>query len=223
MPRRIAAGVHTVAFNSFRSEWILQRRHRPSVPCPMRTPLPHGRMTREGRGRLCNIYLRPWVLHHPWATTAVPHITHLDRVPVPVESLPATRYKIMRKSADPNRVEVVGHRKAWKHYIRGNVVSETSVTLITNFLNACSAMAKHKEEDDERDDGEDEATGPKPLQFSTTTLSVQQVHGIVQEMASLNPGKKVEGLKTSKTLTKSLQIGRTMWSDLPQELSLIHI
>jgi hypothetical protein len=114
-------------------------------------------------------------------------------------------------------VEVVGHRAAWKHYIRGNVVSETSVTLITNFLNACSAMAKHKEADDEQDDGEAEATVPKPLQFSTTTLSVQQVRGIVSEMASAHPGqKKEEGLQTSKTLSTSLKIGTSMWSDLPE-------
>ena len=37
----------------FRSEGILQRRHRPAVPCPMRTPLPHGGMTKAQRGVQC--------------------------------------------------------------------------------------------------------------------------------------------------------------------------
>ena len=49
-----------------------------------------------------------------------------------------TAYDIERKQAEPNRVIPVGHRVAWKHYVRGNVVSEFSVTLITNIVSACS-------------------------------------------------------------------------------------
>ena len=58
-----------------------------------------------------------------------------------------TAYDIERKQADPNHVMHVGHRAAWKHYVRGNAVSEFSVTLIANILSARSAMAHHKDDD----------------------------------------------------------------------------
>ena len=135
------ARLHSSAFKRFRSEWVLQRRHRPAVPCPMRTPLPHGGMTKQQRARLCNVYMRPWVLHYAWATLEVPHITHLDRIPVVLEEMPPRRAKLRRKTPDPSKVQHVGHRAAWKHYIRGNVISESSVTLIANLLSVCSAMA----------------------------------------------------------------------------------
>ena len=63
-----------------------------------------------------------------------------------------TAYDIERKQGDPNPVMHVGHRAAWEHYVRGNVVSESSVTLITNILSACSAMAHPKDDDEERNE-----------------------------------------------------------------------
>ena len=66
-----------------------------------------------------------------------------------------------RKQADPARVVHVGHRASWKHYIRGNVLSESSVTLIANILSAFSAMQHHKDDDEERnEDGEQQEKTP---------------------------------------------------------------
>ena len=67
-----------------------------------------------------------------------------------------------RKQADPNRVLHVGHRAAWKWYIRGNVVSESSVTFIANILSACSAMQHHEEDDDERNEDEEQQDQAPP-------------------------------------------------------------
>ena len=68
--------------------------------------------------------LQNTVLHHAWATVEVLHIIHLDRIPVVCDVVPARRLKIARKTGDPSRALHVGDRAAWKHYLRGNVLSE---------------------------------------------------------------------------------------------------
>ena len=77
----------------------------------------------------------------------------------------------------------VGHRAAWKHYIRGNVVSESSVTLITNLLSACSAMSHHKDDDEERDEQEEQQEKTPPWLAGSARMSVRQLHALVQEMS----------------------------------------
>ena len=120
----------------------------------------------------------------------VSHITHLDRVPVLCDVMQSRRLKIARKSADPSRVQHVGHSAAWKHYIRGNVVSESSVTLITNFLSACSAMAKHKDDDEERDDQDQQAENTVPWLAGSAKMSVLQLRALVRDMTYESDDKK---------------------------------
>ena len=112
--REMEAGPHTRAFQIIRSTWVLQCRDRPSVPCPMSAPIPNGGQTTLKRSQIYSVYMRPWTPHMPWATIEVPHITHLDRIPVDPDAIPVIRRKIARKQADPNRVMHVGHRVAWK-------------------------------------------------------------------------------------------------------------
>ena len=111
----IEAGTHSRAFQIFRSTWVLQRRYRPSVACPMSTPLPNVGQTQQKRSQFFNVYMRPWTFHMPWATLEVPHITHLDRISVEPDAILSTRRKVARKQTDPSRVLHVGHRGAWKH------------------------------------------------------------------------------------------------------------
>ena len=122
-----------------------------------------------------------------------------------------------RKQVGPSRVQHVGHRAAWKYYIRGNVIYESSVTLITNLLSACSAMANHKDDEEERDDQDQQQENIAPWLTGSATLSVQQLHGLVQEMTHEQDGKKGSDTKTSKTLLASLKRGASMWTDTPME------
>jgi len=65
---------------SFRHRWILRRRKRPMVPAPSHTPMPDKETTKEGKGRLFSLYMRPWVLDRRFASRHVPHIADLDVV-----------------------------------------------------------------------------------------------------------------------------------------------
>ena len=88
-----------------------------------------------------------------------------------------------RKQADPSRVLHVGHRAAWKYYIRGNAVSESSVALITNLWSACSAMANHKDDDEERDDQDQQQEKTAPWLAGSAMMSVPQSHSVVRNMS----------------------------------------
>ena len=65
----------------FRHEWVLTRNHKPRVPCPESTPLPHKTNTTEERAEYCGVYLRPWVLLRRDASQHVPFLADLDIVP----------------------------------------------------------------------------------------------------------------------------------------------
>ena len=61
-----------------REYWYMQRRHRPMVPAPSRSPMPDKQDCKSKKARLFSLYLRPWVLDRRWATQEVPSITGFD-------------------------------------------------------------------------------------------------------------------------------------------------
>lgn len=204
----IDVGPHTRCLQAFRSTWVLQRRYRPSAPCPMSTPIPNGGMSQLKRSQIYNVYMRPWTFHMPWATVEFPHITHLDRILVEPDAILITTRTMARKQADPIRVMHAGHRAAWKHYVRGNVVFESSVTLITNLFSVCSAMAHHKDEDEERKEGDEQQDKSPPWFAGEARLSVAQLQTIIRKTSWGTGDKKATA--TSKTLLVSLKTGASM-------------
>ena len=108
----------------FRHQWILKR-SRPHVPRPEATPLPTRGMPPEYRAMLQNVYLRPWTLDQSEATDRVPYICDLDVCATGVRC----------------------HRKAWRKYVRGNIVSDFAARIIKIFLLAVMAEGKDDAQD----------------------------------------------------------------------------
>ena len=82
----------------FRYEWTLRRNHKPRVPCPESTPLPHKKNTTAERAKYCSLYLRPWVLLRSAASEHVPCLADLDVVPRAPQEKPATRLRLTKKA-----------------------------------------------------------------------------------------------------------------------------
>ena len=138
----------------FRSLWILRRRDRPVVPV-LRGPMPHrGVKSREQRARLLSLYLRPWVMQHAQATIYVPHIRNLDEVRLLASSEPAYPQPIkrcrVRARTPPSDLPWAtrSYDRAWRSYIRGNVVSECSARLIQTFLTIMAGTGKLEHDGD---------------------------------------------------------------------------
>ena len=157
----------------------------------------------------------------PWATLEFPNITHSDRTPVEPDAISATRRKLARKQADPSRDLHVGHRVAWKHYIRGNVVSESSVALITNLLSTCSAMAHHNDDDEERHEEEKQQEKTPPWIAGSAKMTVPQLQTIIRTMSWVMGDKNAKAI--AKILLASFQTGASMWSDTPRERLILRL
>jgi len=198
------AGPHAERMECFRAEWILRRASRPCVVAPTSTPLPSNSQSKEQRARICSVYWRPWVFHEAWASREVPRITELNRICRDVahpEHVPGKRARC--KSTTATRSELVGFRAAWKHYVRGNIVSESAAQLIRNFLTACIAYTGQEEDEDE------EKTKDKNFIFSQLPLSVNNVHTIIDGMRQ-REREAISGfgntVTTISTIDASIQI-----------------
>ena len=147
----------------FRSQWILLCCQRPVVPV-LRGPLPHRGVTdKVKRAKLMCVYLRPWVMLRSRATSHVPHLADLDRVYWRVSDeggypglLRRTRLAISARSGDPRATPAWATRsyyRAWRHYIRGNIVSDYGAQIIKNFLLVMAGAGKVEHEEDELNGG----------------------------------------------------------------------
>ena len=94
-----------LSYDNFRRTWCLQRRLRPMVPCAENTPLPSRKVSKETRAKIVSVYLRPWTLAKPMATTAVPFLVDFAVPVAPDDQLP---------EALCERTVV---RPAWKKYL----------------------------------------------------------------------------------------------------------
>ena len=100
--------------------------------------MPDRARNQEERAKLYSIYLRPWVLEHDDASSAVPHITELDLVPASHlcvrtgwstnDDRPLVFRRVRTKSVGCIDRSFVS---AWRNYIRGRIVSSHAKRIIT--------------------------------------------------------------------------------------------
>ena len=64
-------------------------------------------------------------------------------------------------------------------------------------------MAKHNDEDEEREDQDQQAENTVPWLAGSATLSVQQLRALVREMTYESDGNEASDNTTSKTLLRS--------------------
>ena len=124
---------------------------RPHVPQPGGTPLPATHLSEEERGRICSVYLRPWVLSTEYASAHVPLLADIDVLVSDVLGALQTQLDLRKKTLSRKRIrskqEYCGYNswkpfepypnvdsngqpfdrsyaKAWTYYRRGHVVSK---------------------------------------------------------------------------------------------------
>ena len=146
---------------SFSSVCALRRRRTPVVPRPTFCKLPRADTGVEERGRLFNVYLRPWVLVREWATSHVPHISDLSLLVSDVVSAAEQRQRRVRGKTTPSVVEHTrSHEKAWLDYRSAHVVSQHARDVIRGFEAATQAKMFEEEDDMEQAQNSKAAAGP---------------------------------------------------------------
>ena len=207
-------GEHAERMQTFRAQWALRRTPRPIVLAPTQTPLPGPHDGKEKRARINSVYLRPWVLYDKWTSAEVPLISQLHMIPKMAEVprwIQGKRNK--RKCSEATtkygiKYENVGFRAAWKHYVRGNVVSECAVKLIRNYLTTCSTH-KHGDDEEEEEPGDNVR---KNINWAHEPLSVQKVQNIIENMRKQTKvTKDDEDMSISNTLVKGMQLVASRW------------
>ena len=136
------------------------------VPAPANTPMPDKAGHAEGKARLLSLYMRPWVLERVWATAVVPRIADLDLQTFP-SSEPA--------SASASR----SYSGAWRHYVRGRVVTHHAKRLVVQMMAACCGKSAAGRDLDPADD----AAGRQLKEMPANELPLQRVHGILDRMS----------------------------------------
>ena len=199
-------GEHAERMRAFRAQWALRRAARPYVLAPTQTPLPRPQDGKEKRARINSVYLRPWVLYGGWASAEVPLISQLHMIATMAEVprwIPGKRNKAGKKALVPYmclHYEVVGFRAAWKHYVRGNVVSECAGKLIRHYL---TTSCTHTHGDDEEEELAEKAG--TDIVCAHVPLSVKNVHSIIEGMRTQSKVKEGdEDTKISNTLVKAV-------------------
>ena len=190
----------------YRHQWIMLKRERPVVPCPERTPLPKKAMTLDEKARLCSVYLRPWTLLYQHESTAVPHLRNLDVCP-----------QACAKHETPEQVQLAhldsaitrSHRRSWRNYIDGHIVSDHASRIIKNFLLAVLAEGRHK------DDGEDEGQEKSGPEIPIAGTTVDRIHDLIQSSA-----QQVENDVTGKAFTGRMQ---TAMRSVMKMLDKVHL
>lgn len=127
-----------------RHKSVLIRRERPIVPVYHKHALPKPKRSRAENAKLCNVYMRPWVLDEADATDEIPHTGPLmhtceDGV-ANARSFVATdvthpmfakRFRHIAKRPESESIKTFGsYEGSSSHYIRGDAVSESSCRLI---------------------------------------------------------------------------------------------
>ena len=170
-----------------RRHWYMRRRHRPMVPAPTSTPMPDKEVDQEGKARLFSLYMRPWVLDHRFASSRVPHLCNLKKLPTSavqqVEEPESKRRRLRGKQAAPHRDGTMdgdahdSYASAWRWYVRGHVVSLHAKRLIVQWMAACCGKStRGNDEDDMR-------VQEKLKEVPDNTLFLSRVHGILERMS----------------------------------------
>jgi hypothetical protein len=157
------------ALKGLRHRWFWQRRSRPFVPVWSYAKVPRATLSPEENGRLLSVYMRPWTLNPHDATETTPLLSRLQmsksvrKSPAAPDDAasqvqPAPKRRKTKKGPPAEQDEQLGRRSyatAWREYIDGNVVSETSRRFITNLLMATAARVVEDDEDDLSEDSDD--------------------------------------------------------------------
>eukprot|EP00973_Karenia_brevis_P063424 8816006-Karenia_brevis.AAC.1 len=115
----------------FRNVWYMKKRMKPMVPALHNSPMPDSQNGREAASRLYCIYMRPLTLEQLSATTDVPHISMLYKIPYAgtTEHGKVTAFRCFGKQPTPQYF-LRRFSTTWSWYVRGTVVSEHSARLI---------------------------------------------------------------------------------------------
>ena len=176
---------------AFRHSYVLVPRTAPHVPVFKAAPMPSRQMDLERRSMLLLAYYRPWTLRRLESRQRTcPFAGALDFAPC--------RGSLRVKQARPR-----GYRRAWKWYIRGHVVSEVAVRLITQVLLQMPADSNEKNIDGEK--SEDETIEPLP-EGADAALAPQEVRDMLRRTGA---GDQVAGI--SKQVHVALQHGQKLW------------
>ena len=152
------------------------------VPCPEQTPLPNRRMSKEARGKIYSVYLRPWTLAKPLATEFVPFLADLAQK-APSSGATGAAQKPSEAKEAPSSVpsgvapvprdtigEEVSTRKAWATYL--SHVLPHAERGVRSFMLTCLAEGRGLDDDAEKN----RAKGPAVV----CNLSLKTVHEAVK-------------------------------------------
>jgi hypothetical protein len=156
LPQTVFTGTAPESYKRFRSLWCLQRRLIPLVPCPENTPLPSRKTTKESRGKILSIYLRPWTLVRKLATDLVPF---LSDVALSNATGSAQEAEMLLEPPLQGWRQYIG--RVWPHAERG----------IRSFMLTCLAEGRAGEDEE----GTHAAKGPDLV----CKLSLDEVHAAV--------------------------------------------
>ena len=201
---------------TFRHEWILRRCFRPMVPSVEGVRMPDRQSEKEGRSRLYSLYLRPWTLAPQHASTHVPHLRDLGRVPHDLPPMPKRR-RLTQKREDPG-AEARSYEAAWRWYIRGNIVSRHAQRIITQFL---AASCSKSTSEDPRQQEEAQVRGEN-LHAMNSDVSLTRVHNVLSQIvARAHASEKAAAdgeanaderlLKFSAQIQTAVRVGSELW------------
>ena len=99
-------------------------------------------------------------------------------------------------------------RKSWKHYVRGNIVTEHARRLIINFLSACCTTSR-TESDDEQ---EEQIAPEEPHDLPGMQLSSSAVHRLIQQARETHvKGMDDDATRRSAKVGNALALGTVLW------------
>ena len=154
---------------------ILCRRSRPMVPCPQNAPMPESAKTKEEQSKRYSLYFRPWTLLEDFRTPDVPLITELDAVALRTE-----RRRCRGKTLKADFLWERSFHRTWTRYIRGNVVSEHSVRMITQFMAANCGRSSTRFDDSLDDAG---TTKDEAKFGAANSITVARLHSLISNMS----------------------------------------
>ena len=181
------------SYEKFRSMWCVQRRLRPMVPCAENTPLPSRRVSKETRAKILSVYLRPWTLAKPMATTAVPFLVDIA---------------VAGKADDAESLcQCMAVRPAWKQYM--TAVLPHAERGLRNFMLTTVAEGRAIEDDDEKN----HTRGPDVV----CELSLQKVHAAIALSSKDSADNSASSRFVVEAAQQAAQISQLDRTELPSD------
>ena len=190
-------------FSKLRNSWIIKKRFRPYVPILEGVAPPSPSKPAEDNAKYLSLFFRPWTLGE-----ATPSIPHLARLGVPVQ----------RAGQLDSEATTIGtstsFKRAWREYVRGNVVSESAAAFIRSFLTKTMARSRLFEADDgnEPDKSDiDDDVPPFLLSSDRARTLIHGAHGDEDGTAT----NSISTRKRRKTRAKGFESRRVTTATVP--------